>query len=331
MNKKTLQGMLLLFIATWVWGVAFVAQSVGTGYMNAFAFNCIRNFIGAAVLVPFIIVRNHKARGDMSSVDPMAMNTTNTTKATPKKHISENKRPLRSPLLWGGIICGAALCISVNFQQLGLEYSTVGKSAFITTLYIVFVPLLGIFLKKKVPFQTWIGVVLALVGFYLLCMKNEVFTLGLGDIYMLLCAFFYSIQILFVDYFAQKTDAIKLSALEFLICGILSGIGMFFTEIPSWSNILGSAIPLLYTGAASTGIGFTFQVIGQKHVPATIASLIMSLESVIAALAGWILLHEILSTKEMLGCGMVFVAIIITQLPFDKTFHKIRLKKETQA
>jgi drug/metabolite transporter (DMT)-like permease len=149
-------------------------------------------------------------------------------------------------------------------------------------------------------------------------MKNEAFVLGQGDIYLLLCAFCYSIQILLVDYFVQRTDPIKLSALQFLFCGIFSGIGMLATEVPSWSNILGSAIPLLYAGAISTGIGFTFQVIGQKHVPATIASLIMSLESVIAGLAGWVLLHEMLSRKELLGCGLVFVAIIITQLPLDK-------------
>lgn len=295
MNKKTLQGMLLLFIATWAWGVAFVAQSVSTGYMNAFAFNCIRNFIGAAVLVPVIFLRNRKSVKSKEAKFTFASGS--------------------KTLLLGGIVCGAALFISANFQQLGIEYSTVGKSAFITTLYIVFVPILGIFLRKKVPFRTWIGVILALIGLYLLCMKNEAFVLGLGDIYLLLCAFFYSIQILLVDHFAQKTNPIKLSALEFLFCGIFSGLGMIVTEIPSWSNILGSAIPLLYAGVVSTGIGFTFQVIGQKHVPATIASLIMSLESVIAALAGWVLLHEILSTKEMLGCGLVFMAIIVTQLP----------------
>ena len=295
MNKKTIQGMIFLFIATWAWGVAFVAQSVGTGYMNAFAFNCIRNLIGVLALLPVICFRRVKT-------------IRNTSPETSTKGS-------RKTLLLGGVICGAALCISANFQQLGIQYSTVGKSAFITTLYIIFVPILGIFLKKKVTFKTWFGVVLAAIGMYLLCMKNEAFTLGIGDIYLLLCALFYSVQILLVDYFVQKTDALALSALEFLFCGIFSGIGMICTEVPSWSNILGSAIPLLYAGAISTGIGFTFQVIGQKNVPATIASLIMSLESVIAAIAGWVLLHEVLSTKELMGCGLVFVAIILTQLP----------------
>lgn len=328
MNKKTLQGMLFLFIATWAWGVAFVAQSVGTGYMNAFAFNCIRNFIGAAVLVPVIIFRERKSLSDSNSPRQKLMETNDFSKI--QEAPRQNKRFI-PPLLLGGIVCGTALCISANFQQLGIEYSTVGKSAFITTLYIVFVPILGIFLKKKVPFGTWIGVILSLIGLYLLCMKNEVFFIGQGDIYLLLCAFCYSIQILLVDYFVQKTDPIKLSALEFLFCGIFSGIGMLFTEIPSWSNIIGSAIPLLYAGAVSTGIGFTLQVVGQKHVPASIASLIMSLESVIAALAGWVLLHEILSRKELFGCGLVFVAIIITQLPLEKIKYKIRRKKETPS
>ena len=326
MNKKTLQGMLLLFIATWAWGVAFVAQSVGTGYMNAFAFNCIRNFIGAAVLVPVIMLRKRRSESDTKTIGSQE-----TIEPTKNDGITRKNKCLPSPLLLGGIVCGAALCIAANFQQLGIEYSTVGKSAFITTLYIIFVPILGLFLKKKVPFGTWIGVILSLIGLYLLCMKNEAFVLGQGDIYLLLCALFFSIQILLVDYFVQRTDPIKLSALQFLCCGIFSGIGMFFTEVPSWSNILGSAIPLLYAGAVSTGIGFTFQVIGQKDVPATIASLIMSLESVIAGLAGWVLLHEVLSKKELFGCGLVFVAIIITQLPLDKLKPKIRHKKETSS
>lgn len=288
MNKKTLRGMLLLFLATWTWGVAFVAQSVGSGYMNAFAFNCIRNLIGCMVLLPFILLRK-------------------------KKEVTSKKT-----LLLGGMICGFALCVSANLQQLGIAYSTVGKSAFITTLYIIFVPIFGIFLKKKIPFSTWIGVACAMIGLYLLCMKNEVFVLELGDIYLLLCACSYAVQILLVDYFVQKTDGLLLSALQFFFCGIFSGIGMFFTEVPTLTNIMGSAIPLLYAGACSTGIGFTLQVMGQKDVPAPIASLIMSLESVVAALAGWVLLHEVLSQKELFGCSLVFAAILLTQLPIFK-------------
>jgi len=221
-------------------------------------------------------------------------------------------------LLLGGLICGTSLCIASNFQQLGLQYSTVGKSAFITTLYIVFVPITGIFFKKRLSIQIWIGVFLAMVGLYLLCMKDEVFVLGTGDIYLLLCAFFFTIQITAVDYFAPKVDGVALSMMQFFVTAVLSGICMIFTEIPTWSDIQAAAIPLLYTGVISCGVGYTFQIIGQQHLSATVASLIMSLESVFATLAGWLILHEILSTKELVGCELVFAAVVLTQLPSKK-------------
>ena len=285
MNRKTLQGTLLLFIATLVWGVAFVFQSMGSGHLNAFAFNCIRNLIGAICLLPFVLLRRDKIKGTGKS------------------------------LFWGSLLCGFALFLAANFQQLGIAHSTVGKSAFITTMYIIFVPIIGLFFKHKVPGKTWIGVVFALVGLYLLCMKDEVFSLGIGDIYLLLCAICYSIQIMLVDHFVKKTDGLALSALEFFFCGIFSGIVMIQSGLPTKENLVASLIPLLYTGVVSTGIGFTFQVLGQKDVPAPLASLVMSLESVIAALAGWLILREVLSTKEIIGCALVFVAILLTQLP----------------
>ena len=178
--------------------------------------------------------------------------------------------------------------------------------------------MIGLFFKHKVPGKTWIGIVFALVGLYLLCMKDEVFSLGIGDIYLLLCALCYSIQIMLVDHFVQKTDPISLSALQFFFCGIFSGIVMLQNGIPNKENLVASLIPLLYTGVVSTGIGFTFQVLGQKDVPAPLASLVMSLESVIATLAGWLILREVLSTKEMIGCALVFIAILLTQLPGKK-------------
>lgn len=306
MNQKTIRGMLLLFLAAWIWGAAFVAQSAGNDHMNAFAFNCIRNLIGFSVLLPFIFYRSHKSQATTNIEHPS----------------SNNKGVLNKELLLGGLICGGFLFLASNFQQMGIAYSTVGKSAFITTLYIVLVPLLGIFLRKKVPFLTWIGVFLAMSGLYLLCMKDEAFVLGTGDIYLLLCALFFSFQILSVDYFAQRVDAIALSATQFLFCGIFSGIGMILTDIPSISDIWASAIPLLYAGAFSSGIAYTLQVVGQKDVPATIASLIMSLESVTATLAGWLILHEVLSMKELIGCGLVFAAVILAQLPSHKASSK---------
>ena len=300
MKKQTITGMLLLFLASIVWGVAFVAQSVGTNHLNAFAFNCIRNAIGVVVLLPVLFVTRTMSKRRLA-------NSAATTSKIP---------PLFSKdLLSGGTLCGVALFIASNFQQLGIEHSTVGKSAFITTLYIVFVPIMGIFLKKRVSLQVWISVALAMVGLFLLCMKNEVFVLELGDIYLILCAFFFTIQILCVDHFVHKVDGIALSIMQFLVTAVLSGVGMIFADLPSWSDIVNAAIPLLYAGAISSGVGYTLQIVGQKMLPSTVASLIMSLESVMAALAGWLILNEVLSEKELFGCILVFAAVILTQLP----------------
>ena len=218
-------------------------------------------------------------------------------------------------LFFGGLSCGTALCLASYFQQVGIETSTVGKSAFITTLYIVLVPLLGLFFKKKLSLQIWCGVILAMIGLYLLCMKDEAFVLTTGDIYLLLCAFFFTLQITAVDYYAPKVNCIALSMMQFLVTAILSGIGMIFTELPTLENIFGAIIPLLYAGVLSSGIAYTFQIIGQKHLAPAVASLLMSLESVFATLAGWIILKEYLSTKELIGCGLVFAAVILTQIP----------------
>lgn len=311
MNKKTLQGIFLLLITATVWGVAFVAQSVGMDHLNAFAFNCIRNAIGVVVLLPVLFVIRQRNRKTNSA-------SSNDTSVGAAAISNGQNRLFTKDLVLGGLVCGVALCIASNFQQMGIEHSTVGKSAFITTLYIVLVPILGLFLKKKVSLQIWISVILAMIGLFLLCLKNESFVLGIGDIYLILCAFFFTLQIMSVDYFVKKVDGVALSIMQFAVTAILSGVGMLFTEIPTWSDITASAIPLLYAGGISCGVGYTLQIIGQKHVPAPVASLIMSLESVIAALAGWVILHEVLSEKELIGCGRVFAAVILTQLPFGK-------------
>lgn len=290
MNKNALKGSLLLLLGAFIWGTAFVAQSMGTNHLNAFAFNCIRNFIGLIALSPILLWEIYGQKRNPRSI-------------------------FTKELLLAGTICGIALCIASNFQQLGIQYSTVGKSAFITTLYIVFIPLLGLFFKKKVSFQVWMAVFLAMAGLYLLCMKDEALVLEIGDIYLMLCAFFFTIQIAAVDHFAPKVDGVALSMMQFFVTAILSGVLMIFTDIPTWSDINAAALPLLYAGVISCGIGYTLQIIGQKHLSATVASLIMSLESVFATLAGWLILHEVLSTKELIGCGLVFVAVILSQLP----------------
>ena len=295
-TKNPLKGSALLVLGSFIWGTTFVAQSMGTNHLDAFSFNCIRNFIGVFALIPVLLVQVY----------------------TPKENMVSAQNIFSKDLFLGGLICGTALCLASNFQQLGIEYSTVGKSAFITTLYIVLVPLLGLFFKKKLSLQIWCGVILAMIGLYLLCMKDEAFVLTTGDIYLLLCAFFFTIQITAVDYYAPKVNCIALSMMQFFVTAILSGIGMLFTGLPTMENIIGAIFPLLYAGVLSSGIAYTFQIIGQKHLAPTVASLIMSLESVFATLAGWIVLHEILSTKELIGCGLVFAAVILTQLPTFK-------------
>ncbi|MBO5097108.1 MAG: DMT family transporter [Agathobacter sp.] len=313
MKKQNILGMLLLLIAASVWGVAFVAQSVGMNHLNAFAFNSIRNAIGVVVLLPVLATTRR--------INRRRKNATPEGVSSPVE--LEKQQPLFTrDLFIGGTLCGVALCIASNLQQLGIEHSTVGKSAFITTLYIVLVPVMGLFFKKKLSLQVWISVVLAMIGLFLLCMKNEVFVLGIGDIYLILCALFFTIQILCVDHYVQKVDGVALSIMQFFVTSVLSGIGMLFTGFPSWSDIASAAIPLLYAGAISSGVGYTLQIVGQKMLPATVASLIMSLESVIAALAGWVILHEVLSEKELLGCVLVFAAVILTQLPLEN-FKKL--------
>lgn len=299
-TKNPLKGSALLVLGSFIWGTTFVAQSMGTNHLDAFSFNCIRNFIGVFALIPVLLVQIYTQKENMNSVQNI----------------------FTKDLFFGGLICGTALCLASNFQQLGIEHSTVGKSAFITTLYIVLVPLLGLFFKKKLSLQIWCGVILAMIGLYLLCMKDEAFVLTTGDIYLLLCAFFFTIQITAVDHYAPNVNCIALSMMQFFVTAILSGIGMIFSGLPTTENIIGAIFPLLYAGVLSSGIAYTFQIIGQKHLAPTIASLIMSLESVFATLAGWIVLHEILSTKELIGCGLVFAAVILTQLPTFKLKKK---------
>lgn len=289
-KQNQTKGILILLITATIWGTAFVAQSVGMDHLGAFTFNGIRSLIGAAVLLPFIAIRNNGQLLPSGKKDRLA-------------------------LLSGGLACGIFLCIASNLQQLGISHSTVGKSAFITTLYIVFVPILGLFLKRKASAQTWVGVVLALFGLYLLCMKDEGFVPTSGDWYLLFCAFFFALQIMAVDHFSPKVDGLMLSMLEFLVTGILSLICMLLFEEPSLSAIKDAAFPIFYAGAFSCGAAYTFQVIGQKYVQPAVASLIMSLESVIAALSGWLILKEVLSGKELFGCMLVFCAILLTQIP----------------
>lgn len=293
-QKTSLKNPLLLLLTAAIWGVAFVAQSVSTDYIGGFTFNASRFIIGAIVLLPVILFFSRKS--------PKTITASNTS--------SKNSRDL----IIGGITCGICLCLASNFQQFGIKYTTVGKAGFITACYIVIVPVLGLFLGKKCSRYIWIAVAMSLVGLYLLCITDD-FSIGKGDILVLICAFLFSIHILVVDHFSPKADGIKLSCIQFLTCGILSAIPALFFEQPDLSAIFSAWKPILYAGVMSSGVGYTLQIIGQKDMNPTVASLILSLESCISVIAGWIILGEQLSSKEIWGCIIMFTAIILAQLP----------------
>ncbi len=291
--KQQIKSSLILLLTATIWGVAFVAQSVGMEYIGPFTFNAIRCVLGGLVLIPVILVLKKK-----------------------KETGAENQEKEDKKTLWaGGIACGVILCIASNLQQFGIMEASVGKSGFFTALYIVMIPVIGIFIGKRPGIKLWFCVALAVVGMYLLCMKDGSFTIERADIMLLLCALAFSFHILVVDYFSPKVDGVKMSCIQFFVCGVLSTVGMLFTETPDISNIQAAWLPLLYAGLLSCGVGYTLQIVGQKGINPVIASLIMSLESVISALAGWVILGQVLSPKEILGCVLMFVAIIITQIP----------------
>lgn len=295
MNKFILKQSMLLLLAATVWGVAFVAQSVGMEYVGPFTFLASRSILGALVLLPVIKIR--------------------------EKNSGESKQTDKKTLLTGGICCGTLLFLASILQQVGIMYTTVGKSGFITAMYIVAVPIFGIFLKRKAGIRIWIGVALAVVGLYFLCMTPEAGAIQKGDILTLLCAVAFSFHILTVDYFAPKVEGVKLSCVQFIVCTILAGIGMCFFETPDVKNVLAAWLPILYAGILSSGVGYTLQIVGQKGLNPTVASLIMSMESVISVIAGWAILGQALSIRELLGCVLMFGAIILVQLPEkDKKF-----------
>lgn len=286
MNKNTLRQSLLLLMTATIWGFAFVAQSVGMDYVEPYTFIAARNVIALAVLLPWIVVTDNQRR---------------------KK---DNKS-----LLIGGICCGICLFAASALQQIGIKYTTVGKAGFITAMYLVLVPVFGIFLKKKTGVKVWIAVGLASLGLYLLCITKGDFRLQKGDLYILGCAAVFALHILFVDHFSPLVDGVKLSCVQFATNAVLGTVMMLLFEKLELSDVCAAWLPIVYAGALSSGVGYTFQIIGQRGMNPTAASLILSLESVISVLAGWLLLHQTLSVRELAGCALAFAAIILVQLP----------------
>ncbi|MBE5884132.1 MAG: DMT family transporter [Lachnospiraceae bacterium] len=316
MRNNTTRNSFLLFLTACIWGMAFVSQSKGMDYMHPFTFNGVRALIGALVLFIYLIV---------------------------KRKIAGNAA---KPIEWGvtlraGIWCGLALTVASTLQQFGIKYTTVGKAGFITTLYIIFVPLAGIFLKRKVSAIVWMAAGMAAVGMYLLCM-TESLTLGTGDIMVFLCAIVFAAHIMIIDYYAPKTDGVIVSCIQFTVCGVVCGIGAILVGEPTLAQLSEGLGTLLYAGVLSCGVAYTLQIVGQKGVNPTIAALIMSLESVVATVSGYIAYKigflktdQTLTPRQIAGCVIVFVAVILVQLPKEwfshidiHIFHK---KTETNA
>lgn len=293
----------MLTLTALIWGVAFVAQSEGMNYVGGFTFNGCRFLMGGIVLIPCIFLLR-KVNGEQWA-----------------KLSSAEQRQQRKMGIIGGICCGVFICIASSLQQFGIAHTTVGKAGFITALYIVIVPMLGLFLKKKVGVNIWVSVAIAAAGMYLLCI-TEGFSIGKGDFLVFLCAIGFSVHILVIDYFSPKADGVVISCVQFFTAGIISCVLMLIFEKPFWSAISSAWAPILYAGIMSCGVGYTLQVVAQKNVEPTVASLIMSLESVFSVLAGWVLLGQILSAKELVGCALVFAAIILAQIPREMFARK---------
>ena len=290
MNTKQIRHNGMALLAALIWGTAFVAQSVGADYVQPFTFNAARSAVAFCFLLALCLVRRKLGRGGSQSV---------------------------RDLLVSGLCCGVALTVATNLQQKGLETTTAGKAGFITALYIVIVPIAGLLMKKKAPKTLLLSVPLAVVGLYCLCITEE-FTITSGDFYILLCAFCFSAHILVIDYFGQRVDGVEMSCAQFLVVTVLSSAGMIATETPSWAALSQCILPILYVGIFSSGVAYTLQILAQKDSNPTVVSLLLSLESVFATLAGALILHDQMSLREYFGCVVMLAAVILAQLPEPK-------------
>lgn len=306
-----LRNTFFLFLTAMIWGAAFVAQSVSMDYIGPFTFICLRSVIGGLFLIPVIIVLDGiRKKSQNESADVVNSENILHIETEEKQRLSwKNKQ-----LIEGGIVCGIFLFFANCFQQTGIQYTTVGKAGFITTFYIIIVPLIGLFFKKYCGILTWIGVVIALAGLYFLCITQKL-TIQRGDALILCCSVLYAGQILAIDHYNPFVDGVKMSCIQFLTGGILGAVFMLLFENPSIAMILSAAGPILYTGIMSTGVGYTLQIVGQKGLNPTVAALILSLESVFSAFSGYLFLHQVLTTRELIGCALMFIAIVLAQLP----------------
>ena len=297
MKHNQMRQVVFPILAAFIWGTAFVAQDMCADAIDAFTFNAVRSYIAVVVLLIIIFISDRLK------------------KDTPVLTAAEKKRSRRD-LLVGGLCCGTALAVASNFQQAGMVAGTdSGKAGFLTALYVVLVPLFGLFFKRKVNLSTWIAVVLSVVALYLLCIKGE-FSLAPGDLLILVCAVCFAVHILVIDHFTAFCDGVKLSCIQFLFAGIISAICMFIFETVDFAAIWSCIMPLLYVGIFSCGVGYTLQILAQKDSNPTVVTILLSLESVFAVIAGAIILKQQMSVREYIGCVVMFAAVILAQIEF---------------
>ena len=291
--SKNLKGTLILALTSIIWGISFVSQSVSMEHIGANTFAGIRTLLGCISLLPLILY----------------------TSAKKKEPVVPKNKDERKALVTGALLCGIFLCIASTLQTYGMKYTTAGKSGFITAMYMIFVPLVSIFMGKKIRPVVAVSVVIATLGMYFLCIKKGEFSINYGDFLTLICALFFTCHILVIDHFSPKVDGVKLSCLQFFVAGTINIILMFIFEKPVMSNILLCTVPILYSGLMSCGVAYTLQIVGQKYAEPTVASLVMSMESVFAALSAWLLIGQGMMGREIFGCILMFGAITLVQLP----------------
>ena len=288
MKKEQIKGSVMLLFATLIWGSAFVAQSVGMDHLGPMSFQAVRSLLAVAAMAVLVFCAD-RDKGQFFAL-------------------------WKNKALWKtGILCGLALFMAQGLQQMGLQYTEPGKAGFITAMYIVLVPVFGLFLGRRCGWQIWLSVALAVAGLYLLSCVGVV-RINLGDVMILVSAGAFAVQILLIDYLAQELDGLRLNGIQFFVVMVLSALTAVFTETTSWQGIIDCAVPLLYTGILSSGVAFSLQILGQQHLPPEPASLIMSLESVFAVLSGWVILGQTLRPIEALGCCLVFAGVILCQI-----------------
>ncbi len=310
MTKRT-QSTILLFITAFIWGSAFVAQKMG-GAIGAFTYNGIRTLLGGLILIPLIILAS---RADIGEAQKSR----------------EDRRAEWKVLLIGGFLCGLTHFLASSLQQFGVAYTSASKSGFITSLYAVLIPIFSVLIGKKIRPVIWVSAVLSVAGLYLISLKGGQMTFQKGDILTLLCAVFFALQLMLIGHYAPKCNGIKLSSIQFIISGLMGIICMFIFENPQISSILHAWKAIAYGGIMSTGVGYTLEILGQKHVPAAEASLILCLESVFSAVTGILLLHEMLSPLEFTGCALIFGAVVLSQLPGKKPADTAVSSRYSQA